>query len=63
MIHEDCAGISGINHAVVLMGYEEDGDYWILKNSWGTGWGESGYIRLASGNTCGLCQYAAVYGQ
>lgn len=50
---------SSINHAVLLVGYDANGN-WRIKNSWGTGWGESGYIRLASGNTCGLCQYAGV---
>jgi hypothetical protein len=29
---------SGINHAVVLVGYDASGN-WILKNQWGTGWG------------------------
>ena len=29
--------------------------YWKVRNSWGTKWGESGYIRLAYGlNTCGI---------
>mmetsp|Transcript_119649 Transcript_119649/g.290388 ORF Transcript_119649/g.290388 Transcript_119649/m.290388 type:complete len:378 (-) Transcript_119649:193-1326(-) len=33
------------------------GGYWIVRNSWNTSWGESGYIRLAyGGNTCGLTQ-------
>jgi len=39
----------GLNHAVVLTGYgtdEVEGDYWMIRNSWGEGWGENGYIRL-----------------
>ncbi len=42
---------SSTNHAVSLVGWEDDpGDagmgYWILRNSWGTGWGEDGYMRI-----------------
>jgi cathepsin L len=50
---------ASINHAVLLVGVV--GGTWKIKNSWGTGWGESGYIRLAGGNTCGVCAYAGVY--
>jgi len=39
-----CGG--GVNHAVVLVGWDDTTDTWILKNSWGTGWGESGYMRI-----------------
>jgi len=37
------------NHAVILAGYGVDtksGEYWLVRNSWGTGWGEAGYIRV-----------------
>ena len=38
-----------MNHAVQLVGYgtdEVEGDYWLVRNSWGEGFGEDGYIRL-----------------
>ena len=53
---------SGINHAVTLVGYGYDKstglDYWLVKNSWGKSWGESGYFRISRGKgTCGINQY------
>lgn len=44
---------TSVNHMVLLTGLADE--YWKCKNSWGTAWGESGYIRLARGNTCGIC--------
>ncbi len=58
-VFSNCA--ASINHAVLLVGVV--GGNWKIKNSWGTGWGEQGFIRLAAGNTCGLCAYAGVYPQ
>ena len=54
--------VSGINHAVTMVGYghdeETDKDYWIVKNSWGQSWGEKGYFRIKRGSgTCGINCY------
>ena len=39
------------NHCIALIGWQDtslDGDgYWILRNSWGSGWGEDGYMKIA----------------
>ena len=46
--------ISGINLAALLVGYGHDSasglDYWIIQNSWGRAWGESGFFRIRRGN-------------
>ena len=40
-----------INHGVVLVGYGEENDvqFWKIRNSWGNGWGEGGYLRFVKG--------------
>jgi len=47
----------GLDHGVTLVGYgtEDSQDYWIIKNSWGSSWGEQGFFRIARGTgACGL---------
>nr|GMC46669.1 ervatamin-B-like [Ipomoea batatas]GME13407.1 ervatamin-B-like [Ipomoea batatas] len=60
----DCG--TGSHHAVTVVGYgtSQDGEkYWLIKNSWGTSWGEEGYMRMArdtsEGGLCGLATRAA----
>ncbi|KAL3628195.1 hypothetical protein CASFOL_027241 [Castilleja foliolosa] len=56
-----------MNHAVTIVGYGKTScgtKYWIAKNSWGSNWGENGYIRLlrgvsGKGGQCGIARSPA----
>jgi len=50
-----------LDHGILAAGYQDgSGGYWLVKNSWGTSWGEAGYIRLAYGkNECGIADAAS----
>ena len=63
MTVSECGGYaaSDLDHCVHLVGYNSTASspYWIVKNSWSTDWGESGYIYLQfDANTCGLANEA-----
>ncbi|XP_045171865.2 procathepsin L-like [Mercenaria mercenaria] len=51
------------NHAMLTVGYGGSGSrgYWIIKNSWGTGWGDRGYVFTARGrgDNCGVARWAS----
>jgi C1A family cysteine protease len=52
--HSSLAG----GHAIVIIGYDSNEQYWIVKNSWGAYWGESGYFRIGFGEA-GIENYVA----
>lgn len=56
-VYTDCPNFqnayASINHAVVIVGMDADKNY-IIKNSWGTAWGENGFATVSSVNDCAL---------
>lgn len=65
---------TSVDHAVVVVGYgSESGlDYWLVRNSWGTNWGEDGYFKMERNmkrtytGKCGIAiepSYPVKYGQ
>jgi len=51
-----CGDDSGVNHGVVIAGYSDAGGYWIVKNSWGSGWNGDGYFKVGYGE-CAIESY------
>jgi C1A family cysteine protease len=58
IINTTACGTS-LDHAVIAVGYGVDNGtpYWLVKNSWGSSWGESGYVRIyrGTGSDLGMC--------
>lgn len=57
-LYNDGASCNGtVNHVMLLVGVDKDaeGEFWIIKNSWGTTWGEQGYVRFPKDkNMCNI---------
>ena len=52
----DCG--TTLNHAALVVGWNRDGGgtpYFIIRNSWGTTWGEQGYMRIRLTDGPGIC--------
>ena len=54
---------TNLDHGVLIVGYGEENNipYWLVKNSWGSEWGDGGYVKIArsnSTNDAGVCGIA-----
>jgi len=50
-VYEHVRGDVEGGHAVLLVGWEDENECWIVKNSWGPAWGEDGYFRIKWGDS------------
>jgi len=59
-VYDDVSCGTSLDHAVLAVGYGTDAasgrEYWLVKNSWSSTWGDQGFIKLAiTGDDAGIC--------
>ncbi|HCL00402.1 MAG TPA: hypothetical protein DHW42_09915, partial [Candidatus Marinimicrobia bacterium] len=54
--HKEAEGEESGGHAILIVGWDDNLECWICKNSWGANWGENGYFRIKWHN-CGMGSY------
>lgn len=54
----NCPNVTSMDHAILLVGYNET--HWFIKNSWGTNWGHGGYGYINKSSDCNLKSYAYI---
>jgi C1A family cysteine protease len=60
-VYRHASGTLSGYHAIGVVGYSEDDQAWICKNSWGTDWGEGGWFKIGYGE-CKIDTEFAMYG-
>jgi C1A family cysteine protease len=60
-VYRHVSGAQLGGHCVTLIGYDDAQSCWIAKNSWGPGWGDNGFFKIAYGE-CGIDTWIGPYG-
>lgn len=53
-IYKSVSNVRSGGHAVSLVGFNDEGRYWIVRNSWGPDWGENGFVRISYDDKSGI---------